>query len=301
MDSFKTPKHLELQGNLSENWRKFYQSFEIYMVAAALNTETDARKIAILLNTIGEEALEIFNNFTAKKDELKKFDVVVNLFKNYCNPKKNLRYNRYIFYNRNQEDHEQFDHFLTDIQKLIKNCDFKSESTDDMLTDRIILGIHDKDLQAKLLKTDESELTLSKTIEFCRIAEVTKIQVQKVQQESSHLNEVKASTSTSSSYNVNKNLNYNKYFNNENQLSHKNMYDNNIYRKQNLESNNYNQNERCIYCDSDHSRSQVCPARGKICKFCGKYNHFERVCKDKFKQLNMISVRNDDDETFFID
>lgn len=305
MDSFKTPKHLELEGNLSENWRKFYQSFEIYMVAASFETATDARKIAILLNTIGEDALEIFNNFTEKPEQLKKYAVVVDLFKSYCNPKKNLRYNRYIFYNRNQEDQEQFENYLNEIQKLIKNCEFKGDSSDDMLIDRIILGIADKDLQAKLLRTDETELTLSKIIEFCRIAEVTKLQVRRVQEDShSHVYEVKPSTS--SSKNVNRNYNYN----NENQLSHKNNNDNNLndqnfdsdnnsyHKSSNLYSNN--NNEICIYCNFNHSRSQLCPARGKICNFCKKFNHFESVCRKKTKTLNLITVR-DNDEDYFID
>lgn len=100
MESFKTPKPLELQGNLSENWNKFYQSFEIYMAATTFNIAADARKIAILLNTIGEDALEIYNNFKLTEEQLKKYSVVVDVFKNYCNPKKNLRYNRFIFYKR---------------------------------------------------------------------------------------------------------------------------------------------------------------------------------------------------------
>lgn len=148
MDSFKTPKPLELQGNLSDNWHRFYQSFEIYVAATTFNTAVDARKIAILLNIIGEDALEIYNNFKLTEDQLKKYTVVVELFKNYCNPKKNLRYNRFIFYNRQQEEYEQFD-------LLVKSCEFKTGSVDG-----IILGIVDKDLQARVLKTDDGELTL---------------------------------------------------------------------------------------------------------------------------------------------
>lgn len=314
MDSFKPPKPLELQGNLSENWSKFYQSFEIYMVASNFTTASDARKIAILLNTIGEDALEIFNNFKTE-DDLKKYTVVIEQFKSYCNPKKNLRYNRFIFYNRNQEDHEQFDHYLTEIQKLIKNCEFKADSSDDMLIDRIILGIADKDLQARLLKTDETELTLSKTIEYCRIAEVTKMQVKKVQEDSSHIDEVK--TSTSSTQNVNRHFNYNNNFNNKNQLSHKNnnhesnlnRYENNNFRNQNFQPNNnnrnfksnFNNNARCNNCNFKHPISHSCPARGKICNFCKKLNHFESACKTKNKTLNLITIRDDnDDEAYFI-
>lgn len=184
-----------------------------------------------------------------------------------------------------------------------------------MLVDRIIFGIADKDLQARLLKADDTELNLRKTIEYCRIAEMTKLQVRKVQEDSSHINEVK--TSTSSSQNVNKNFNYNNSnHNNKNQLGHKNKNDNNFnkYNNNNFKNqkfrannNNYNKssnsninnNSRCINCNFSHSRNQSCPARGKTCKFCNKLNHFESACKSKNKTLNLVTVR-DDNESYFI-
>lgn len=303
MDSFKTPKPLELQGNLSDNWHRFYQSFEIYMAATTFNTAVDARKIAILLNIIGEDALEIYNNFKLTEEQLKKYTVVVEFFKNYCNPKKNLRYNRFIFYNRNQDENEQFDHYLIEIQKLVKCCEFKTGSVDDMLIDRIILGIANKDLQARLLRTDDSELTLAKTIEFCRIAEVTKVQVKKVQEDTSNINEVKKSSSS----HVNKNLNLNNAnCNNENQLGHTNFnrYNNNFksnnnsYNKSSYTSSENNNNAKCINCNFFHTNNRSCPAIGKVCNFCNKLNHFESVCRSKNKTLNLITIRDDNSDYY---
>lgn len=57
------PSQLKLEGNLNENWKRFKQSFEIYLLASALEKSEDERKIAILLNLIGEEALEVYNTF----------------------------------------------------------------------------------------------------------------------------------------------------------------------------------------------------------------------------------------------
>jgi len=53
---------LKLEGNMRENWKRFKQLFDIYLLASGWN-KSDDRKIAILLNLIGEDALEVYNTF----------------------------------------------------------------------------------------------------------------------------------------------------------------------------------------------------------------------------------------------
>ena len=55
MECAKIPKELVLIGNLSENWRKFLQSFEIYLKASGNDDKPDELKVAIVLNVIGEK------------------------------------------------------------------------------------------------------------------------------------------------------------------------------------------------------------------------------------------------------
>uniref|UniRef100_A0AC34G474 CCHC-type domain-containing protein n=1 Tax=Panagrolaimus sp. ES5 TaxID=591445 RepID=A0AC34G474_9BILA len=44
----------------------------------------------------------------------------------------------------------------------------------------------------------------------------------------------------------------------------------------------------CFYCGGDHKKGEEnCPAKGKICKKCGKKDHFAKVCKGEKKQ-NMV-------------
>ena len=79
---------LSFDGNTAENWRGFKQQYEIYLTASGRGKEDDSVKIAILLSFAGEDATEVFNTFQFPEDE--KLDKVLEQFKRYCNPRKNV-------------------------------------------------------------------------------------------------------------------------------------------------------------------------------------------------------------------
>ena len=64
MDQFQHPEPLSLQGNLAENWRRWKQRFQLYMVASGKDTKSDGVKSATFLHVAGQDALEVFNTFT---------------------------------------------------------------------------------------------------------------------------------------------------------------------------------------------------------------------------------------------
>lgn len=177
---FNLPSPLVMEGNLSENWRRFIQKFENFMAASQYTEEKDERKIAIFFNVIGDDASEALNSMTLTNDDKKKYDKVIEAFEKYCNPRKKILYLRYMFYSRNQERDETFDHFDTDLSKLVGDCEFHTQKSL-ILRDRIVLGMSDKELQARLIRMTDDEVALEKVVEFCRIAEVTKKQLQTVQ------------------------------------------------------------------------------------------------------------------------
>ena len=49
-ESIAQPNALNLTGNVAENWRYFKQEFELYLVAAGLDTKPDKQKVALLLH-----------------------------------------------------------------------------------------------------------------------------------------------------------------------------------------------------------------------------------------------------------
>ena len=176
----KPPKNLSLEGNVAENWRIFNQRFDLFLEATDSTEETDSKKVALLLSLIGEEGLDLFNSFTFEtgKDP-KKLDDVKAKFEAYCSPKKNIIFERFVFNSIVQKEGQLFDNFLTELRKSVKTTEYSHP--EDMIRDRIVIGIHDKSTQERLLR--ESSLTLEKAINLCRATEISKTQAKALQTE----------------------------------------------------------------------------------------------------------------------
>ncbi|KAJ8881525.1 hypothetical protein PR048_018007 [Dryococelus australis] len=148
------------------------------MLATGFVSKPSHVKVAMLFNVIGDEAVELYNTFELIAKDRQDYEKVLKAFADYCNPVKNIVVKRFKFHSRLQEEGESFKTFLTDLKKLIKSCEFK-EQADSVVRDRIVLGIRDKGLQKHLLR--EPDLTLTKAIEVCRVAELGRQRVEMVQ------------------------------------------------------------------------------------------------------------------------
>lgn len=75
-------------------------------------------------------------------------------------------------FNSIQKERQGFDNFLTELCKAAKTTSNKDQ--DNMVRDRIVIGILDKRLQKSLLR--ESGLTLEKAINMCTLQNASKSQ-----------------------------------------------------------------------------------------------------------------------------
>ena len=171
---------------MTENWKRFKQSIQIYFTATGIITKGDDVKIAAFLHVAGEDAINVFNGFKwdeagDQEGDKEKYDKVVAKFGKYCEPEaKNLIYFHYLFFTRAQEPHESFDKFLTEITKLSKDCQFDT-LTDTLITSKIVCGIRGDRLKRKLLGT--SDLNLARAIDMCRAYETTSKQMEALNQD----------------------------------------------------------------------------------------------------------------------
>lgn len=114
---FRPPKKLCMEGDLLGNWNKFRQAFDIFIMASGKSEEKSEVKAAMLLNLIGEEALDLFNTFNLSMEHQKDVGKIIEAFEDYIKPRKNIIYDRYLFYNRNQVEGETFESFIKDIKR----------------------------------------------------------------------------------------------------------------------------------------------------------------------------------------
>ena len=70
-----------------------------------------------LLHVAGSEALEVYNTFQwDEDDDNTKLDKIMEKFERYCNPWKNLTFERHSFFSGNQLEGESIDAYVTDLR-----------------------------------------------------------------------------------------------------------------------------------------------------------------------------------------
>ncbi len=86
-------------------------------------------------------------------------------FREYCEPRKNITYLRHMFFTRAQGTNETIDAYVTDLKNKAKDCEF-GRLTDDLIKDRIVCGVNNDTVRARLLR--ETDLNLAKAVDICR-------------------------------------------------------------------------------------------------------------------------------------
>ncbi|XP_045447548.1 uncharacterized protein K02A2.6-like [Melitaea cinxia] len=171
MEGLRPPINLILSGS-SENFYTFKRKFLNYIEAAGLTEKSEERKMALFLNLAGDDAMDVYTT-SMECLKVKSLEKLLELFEKHIKPRKNIIANSYKFFNMSQAEGETFEHYVTELKKQAKLCEFKEE--DRLVRDMIVIGIKDKGVQERLLR--ESDLTLDQAIQFGRAAEIGKIQV----------------------------------------------------------------------------------------------------------------------------
>ena len=171
-------KWVSLSGDIAGNWRRFKQRFNVYLIASGYSAKSDKVKASLFLHVIGEEALEVFNTFEfTDAGDANKLDPVIQKFEDYCSPKKNTTFERYVFFSRKQKESEPFEQWLTELKMLANSCEFET-LRDSLIKDAIVLGVHDVHVKDRLLR--EKDLKLDRAIEVCKASETSKLQLKEL-------------------------------------------------------------------------------------------------------------------------
>nr|XP_034839814.1 uncharacterized protein LOC117995905 [Maniola hyperantus] len=170
----------------------------------------------------------------------------------------------YKFFTRMQKDGESYEDFVVVLRDLSSTCSFGVLS-ESLCKDRLVCGITDTTVKDRLLRT--KDLTLDKAINTCRISQETRMQLEKI---------TLANTPDNAHSSNNSDCNINKFNKKQNKLT-KSDFTGQFEKKY---KDNFNYDKKlCKRCGYNHPMRK-CPAYGKRCVRCNRFNHFSCQCRN---------------------
>ena len=181
---FLAPKPIEDGADLSNQWSRFKDEFELFLTAAEKTNSDDKVKVALLLRCVGPRGSDIFKTFTFQtgkskyvyKDVIEKFDA-------FCNRGTNKLVKRHQLLSMKQNT-LTIDEYVTALHKVARECQLNT-MYDDFMLQALLLSINDDQLRRKLFDDAGSDtgLGLEQAIKKCRIAENSKNDMATLQSE----------------------------------------------------------------------------------------------------------------------
>ena len=130
-------------------------------MASRLETKGQEAQVNTLIYSMGDEADDILRSFALSEEDKKKYDSVKAQFDAHFVKQRNVIFERARFNLRKQEEGEPVDAFITALYALAEHCGYGALH-DEMIRDRIVVGIRNAPLSEKLQL--DSELTLEKAV-----------------------------------------------------------------------------------------------------------------------------------------
>ncbi|XP_059804898.1 uncharacterized protein LOC132380195 [Hypanus sabinus] len=240
MEGLPPPSKLQLTGNVAENQRIFKQQFELYLSAINYEEKSEKAKAVLLLHIIGNDTVEVYNNFVFEDGDNFNLKLIMDRFKVFCIPKCNLTYEQYKFFTCAQRAAETIDQYVTGLRKRSRTCEF-GLFTNSLIKDRLVCGIRDNALRERLLR--KQDLNFEKALVLCKASEAVSLQAVELFVKNCNANAVKK-------------CEYIKKYNN---MSTNPTESKTAFERKKL-------CDRCVW----GYRPNQCPTYSKICNGCGK-------------------------------
>jgi hypothetical protein len=238
-----------------EDWQRWIRRFERYRVASALDKASDENQVNTLIYTMGTEADDIIQSLGISEEEQKRYDVVKQKLENFFIIKRNVIFERAKFNLRCQQENEPVETFITDLFSLAEHCKFGS-LREELIRDRIVVGIRDKMLSEKLQL--EAELTLEKAMNLVRQRETVRKQQEFLKTEGKAVDSV--STRMKRHATVNTKMK--------------------VFDRSKKDADEI----KCQRCLGPKHLPKNCPAKKSKCRKCGKKGHWQRACRSKIEK-----------------
>ena len=158
---------------------------------------------------------------------------------------------------------------------MTRNCAFGTLE-EELIRDRIVCGVSSEKIKERLLR--ERDLTLDKAIDLCRAEEQSKTQLKCISEE------VSADLSLVHAINPRPKR--------QPTVSHGSLPNEEAGAVKPI--SNQHPTSICRNCGYQHKRDK-CPAFGKRCNKCHKFNHFARYCRSS-KGVSTLTQKEEEEE-----
>ena len=244
---------------VASKWKRWIRAFDLFATGKGV-TDPDQKK-ALLLHSAGMQVQDVYFTMTEVEggENDTSYDKTVNTLKAYFQPQSNVPYERHVFRNLSQDANETVDQFITRLRQQSETCDFGTPgNVNEQLRDQVIEKCSSHHLRRKLLEKGRA-LTLDQVRNIARAMEESERQARSIE-------------------NLEVRQNVNKLT---------------VREKSGPTKTHTYKKLTCYACGYDgHTfKDPKCPAKGKQCRKCKGYDHFEQVCKSKPPSRNMSNFR----------
>ena len=277
------------------SWNKFESHCKL-MFNGPLHGKAASIKCSYMLIWLGEKGREVFSTWDLEADELNVVDTYFQKFKEYITPQVNTVFARFEFLNRQQQDGEKTEDFITALKVLAQHCDYEEFGCDgcternlkeEMIRDKIVAGIKSKEIKRKLLQRGGT-LSLKDVTDAIHAHETAQSQL-----------EVMLNREQSLKVEIDAVKVKNRHFNNQQKPSTSAPRNQSSSSAQGQSLRHHSRG--CYHCGRPFSKGhmEVCPAKGTECNNCGKLNHWKKVCHSA-PQVHAVEEEDGAPETFVI-
>ena len=145
-----------------DDWPRWKRQFLQFQEASGLNGSEETKQISTFLYCLGEEAEAVLSSTNATADDRKEFSRGLDKFDSCFKVRKNVIYERARFNRRNQQSGEPAEQYIMALYDLAEHCNY-GDMRDEMIRDRLVVGIHDAALSEKLQLDPKLTLESAKT------------------------------------------------------------------------------------------------------------------------------------------
>ena len=288
MPKFNPPESFDF--TKPSEWPEWKTRFERFRIATKLHKEDKEIQVSSLIYAMGMQAEHIFKSFVfGDGEDAESYDDVMGKFESYFIPKRNIIHERAVFHTRVQAQGESVETFIRSLHELAEHCSFDKKSEE--IRDMLVIGIRDKELSERLQLTEK--LDLNKACEMVRNSELVKSQIKDLQ--SKNLDAVHVGA---------RNQPVRKPPRRGQGRGAQGRHTGSQYHSVKTHKPSF---PLCTQCNQRHEQIESeCPARGRRCRKCKRFNHFAVCCKTKTHGSQQHQVRqvvqddSYDDDTYFL-